>query len=350
MVLALHLIAVVACLALLARVALRTASAPRGWFLSFLAAVSWWAVCVTVAGVATSPSWYVRLSQLSFAGIVAVPVLWVAFVDAFVGTGGARRKRVLALAVVPALTLVLALADANGPVVAGVRTAAAAGPSGFELLRGPWYWFVHLPYSYALLLLGVARMLAFSHTSTRRVRQQVAVVVAAILLPLLANVGERLDLLPASRLEITVVAFTLAAALIAWALSARRFLELAPSAYLSALERAGCVLVVDARGYVVDANRAAARLFGLDRDDRRVSLGLVLPSLAAALRRAPEAEGEVEVFTPNLPSRLTRVHVQPVAAPSGTPAGHVLTIFVTSNDAPPAAEAHARPGTAGSTD
>lgn len=327
--LVLHLAALVSCVLLALHVARVRASPSRGWFLAFLLAVSWWAACASAARVAGTADGFLLPSRLAFVGIVAVPVLWDAFTRAFVHAGGGRRRRAVALAIVPAATLALLPFASPQLVIAGVREVGGS----FELVRGTWYWAVHLPYTYALLALGVVRLLRFSRRSTTAVRQQVAVVVGAILVPLGANVVERLGTVRPG-VDLTVVAFTVAALLIGWALLARRFLELTPADYRDALDAEGCVLVVDGHGRVVDANPAAAELLRLERTATPIALGRVLPSVSAALRRAPDRAATVLVVTPNLPSRTTRVHILPLpSVGGGGPGGHVLTLYAADDDA-----------------
>jgi PAS domain-containing protein len=324
---ALHATALLTSCFLAWRVSRLPASAARAWFLAFVLSVTWWAACATLAALVESAAWFGSWSRLAYVGTAAVPFAWLGFVDAFTR---ARRPRLrLAMwAVVPALTVIVAFVDGRlGWLVADVETWARGAGSAFESVRGPWYWYVHLPYSYALIALGVVRAYAFARTASTVVRRRVGLLLIAISIPIAANVLDRTGAVTTRTLDLTVVGFTVAALLIAGALAAGRFLEVPPGAYRTAFEHVDTsVLVVDTRLRVIDANRAAMARFGLRADAGPVPLGRILPSVAAAMRRLPPEGGDIDVRAPTLPGRHAGVEVRAVPGERGEPLGHVLVI------------------------
>jgi PAS domain-containing protein len=320
----LHGLALAASLLLAWRVSRARASAARGWFLVFVASVAWWALCATLAVVGGDAGWYLGWWRLAFVGTAAAPVAWYAFVDAATRPRAPRRRLVLALSVVPACTVLLALLEGRpGALIVG---AAEVGDA-FGLLRGPWYWFVHLPYTYGLLAAGGLRAYRFARGASPAVRRQMGLLLLALALPVLGNLLDRSGLLPAAGLDLTVVAFTGAALVAARSGALGRLLEVPPGAYRAALEEVDrAVLIIDAEHVVMDANRAATERFDLELEREPVRLGRILPSVASALRRLPPDGGEIEVMVPRLPSRHAVVQVRPLRHGAGEPYGYVIVL------------------------
>jgi PAS domain-containing protein len=324
----LHAVAFLASASVLWRVRRVGASSAHGWFFVFVAAVAWWALFATLASAAPSAQWHLIWVRLAYLGIAAVPVGWFAFVDAFTFTGGPRRLRVALLGVVPIVTAVLAAAapDVDWMLAGATRVTTTTG-TAFVLDRGPWYWYVHLPYTYGLLLAGALRLVAFGRGATTIVRRQVSPLLVAIAVPVVGHLVTLTGAVPSGRVDLTVVGFAVAAMVIMWALATRRFLAVPPGAYRTAFAHVDqAVLIVDARERVIDANPAAVALFGLGTGPAPPRLGRLLPTVAAALRQLPPTGGEVEVRTPSLPTGRATVAVTPLSGEADGARGFVLVI------------------------
>jgi PAS domain-containing protein len=324
----LHGLALAASLLLAWRVARVRPSSARGWFLVFVLTIAWWALCATAAVLVRDEGWYLTWWRLAFLGTAAAPVAWLAFVDATTRPTAPRRRLVVVWSIVPAVTAGIALLEPRlGWLVLGTAEVGAGLGEGFELAHGPWYWFVHLPYTYALLAAGGLRAFLFARRASPAVQRQMGLLLLALAVPIVGNLLDRSGLVPTPGLDLTVVAFSLAALVAARSGAVGRLLEVPPGVYRAAFEQVDrSVLIVDAEGLVVDANPAAAELFGLDLERERVRLGRILPSVASALRRLPPDGGDVTVRVPNLPSRQAEVQVRALRDGVATPYAFVLVL------------------------
>lgn len=325
-----HLLAVIATLALAWRVLRAGPSPARSWFLPFVALVGWWAVTATGAAWSVRAPWPLLWERLGFVAAALTPVAWFVFVDAFVGRGAPLRPRAALLAAVPLITIVLALLEhSHGWLL-------AVAPDG-SWSRGPWFWAVHVPYGYALMLLGGVTVWRGMRSRSATVRRQLRLLLTALAIPLFGNLLDLAGVRPVERLEWTVVGFTLGAAVLAFAITARRFLRLPPTSYRDRYaDAAAPVLFLDADWRVLDRNAAAAALLPT-LDDGAPPLGRSLPSVAAALHGGELRDGSGrEVRVPTLVGRRAWVTCHALREGDRPPYGYVLRIepLTTRVDAP----------------
>ncbi len=324
MAVAAHALALLLCLTLWWYV-WRTGPTPaRNWFLPFVALVAWWSLCATLAAAALdwgdpASAWPLRWERLGFVSAALVPLAWFTFIDAFVGRGGPHRLRSALLALVPLLTITLALVE---PRLGWLLVDQGEG--GWS--RGPWFWLVHVPYGYALLLLGGVIAWRGRSGSSATVRRQLRFLLLAAAVPLAGNLLDLGGWRPWPGFEFTVVGFAIGAVALTFAIAQQRFLRLPPSAQRAPY--AGLdepVLFLDAQRRVIDRNAAAARLLP-SSDDGAPPLGRLLPSVAAALRVLGDAGGTLEVHVPTLPGKRAEVVLTPLRDGARPPYGFVLTI------------------------
>ncbi len=228
------------------------------------------------------------VERFEYVGIVANPVAAVAFALQYTGRGQwLSPTRLAALAAMPVATLVFVWSDpTHGLVQAAV---ALEYDHGFPVLvtrHGPWFW-IHVAYSYALLALASVIVFESLLRSPRAYRGQIAAMLVGILCPLASNVVYLADLAPDPYLDLTPFAFTVTGLAMFVAFFRlgflRRFLGLplvARSILITRLPDA--VILVDARGTVVEANGVALEVLGRT-EDRLVgqSVAAVFPEWAS---------------------------------------------------------------------
>lgn len=98
--------------------------------------------------------------KLEYPGIVTAPVAWMSFALGYTGHKKWLTRRNLALlAIIPAITLGLVWTNEWHHLYYADVSLSRSGP--FEVLAltfGPWYW-VHVAYSYLLILVGTGLLL-----------------------------------------------------------------------------------------------------------------------------------------------------------------------------------------------
>lgn len=243
-------------------------TSPGAWplLVLMLAAAEWsvgYALELASAAAADKLFW----AKVEYLGIVTVAPAWFVFALHYTTRKNwfARRSRRLALlAIVPVLTLLLAWTnETHGLIWSQVRFDASGPVLRLELAYGPGFW-LHLFYSYTLLLLGSVWLAATLLRASHLYRWQVGIALLGTLAPWLGNALYVSGLSPWPDLDLTPFAFTIAGVAYAWSLFRLRFLEIVPVARQAVLDSlADSVVVLDLDGRIVDLNPAAQQFIGL---------------------------------------------------------------------------------------
>lgn len=192
---------------------------------------------------------------MQYVGIVVIPVGWFIFARAYIGRplGGLVSLLLWAL---PLATSALLWTD-SGLVWAAFEVRGE--PTRLEASYGPWFW-VHMVYSYALLLGGLLVLVRGLLYRPRRYLAQGVSLALVALAPALANVLHLLDL---TTIDLSPFGFLFSAAVLALGMVQFGVLELVPIARNRVVDtiREG-VMVVDAKGRILDANPALLRFIG----------------------------------------------------------------------------------------
>ena len=137
---------------------------------------------------------------------------------------------------------------------------------------GPLFW-VHLAYLDVLMLGATAAFIVSLLRRSRAYGVQAAVLTGAALLPWVANLGYNLAIPPLDTVDLTPVAFTVAAAVLAWGMFRQHLLRLAPVAYRQIVAgMSDAVLLLDMYGHLVETNPAGERVLGAGSAGRRAML------------------------------------------------------------------------------
>jgi PAS domain S-box-containing protein len=253
-----------ACLAAYAFYVWRHRRASAGTTLTVvLAAAGWWGLAYALELAATSLPTKLLWGDAKWLGICLLPPAWFAFVMQYTGRERwLNRWTIAALAVPPAVTVVLLANPATHDLVRYYPPSAAADPADAIAQVGPLFW----PFlAYAdLVIWGCTALLVWTLLRLSRLYWRQSLLLAVtVLLPILANVLHNLNVGPFGRVELTPFLFVLTGAVLVWGIFRFRLLDLAPIARsrIFQLIQDG-VLVLDPYGRVVDANLAAERLLG----------------------------------------------------------------------------------------
>ena len=153
---------------------------------------------------------------------------------------------------------------------------------------GPAFW-VHLVYANVILLGATGLFVASMVRLSRTYWQMALALVAASLLPWVANLLHNFEVGWFARMDLTPFAFIVTGGVLVWGLYRERLVNLTPLARSIIVDNmADAVFVLDAFGRVVDVNPAAALVLGTTRP------GLVGLPLEELLPRpaTPVAHGE----------------------------------------------------------
>jgi PAS domain S-box-containing protein len=245
----------------------RHRAARNALLLSFLSlALTQWLVFYTLQLAGANLQTKVLFGEIKYIGIATTPLLWLFFAIRFSnwGSQALTRRWMAALAIVPALTSLIAVTTRwHGLFWVNPEWLQAGAFSDFNVEFGPWYW-VHVGYSYLLILAGT--MLVFGTLRRRQGlhRRQAVALIISVLAPWLGNILYFSGFNPIPYLDLTPFAFTVTVLFLTWAILGFRLVELAPIARdLIVDEMKDGMVVIDAQGLVVDVNPAAAQMVGI---------------------------------------------------------------------------------------
>ncbi len=226
-------------------------------------------VCIWAAGYAfelsgAELSTKIYWAKVEYIGIASVPVAWLAFALQYTGREGRLTVRNLALlSALPLVTLLLAWTNEAHELVWSSTRLGQEGPfPALEVDHGAWFW-VHLSYSYLLLLMGTILLIAMLTRSPNLYRKQNLALLVAVSVPWVGNGVYVLGLSPVPNLDLTPFAFLLSGMAIALSLFGFRLLDIVPVARENVIEdMTDGVVVLDLQDRMVDINPAAERFLG----------------------------------------------------------------------------------------
>jgi PAS domain-containing protein len=243
-------------------------------FALMMGAATVWSACYAVALTRTGGA---RLfwEQAQWIGIALVPVFFFLFAMEYTGRDEfATRRARLALAVVPAVTVLLVWTyPAHDLVWEYQEFERVGGITLAEQWFGTWYW-VNLAFAYALVAAGSAALLRLVVASEYLYTDQAVLLAVGVVAPLVANGLSVVGLVPGGLvgIDLTPYAFTVTGVAFGNALFRYRLFELLPAtrtlgrrAALAQLDDG--LLVVDTDRQVIYMNPAAGGVLDCDPGD-----------------------------------------------------------------------------------
>src|SRR5919112_1918029 len=239
-----------------------------------MAAGAVWAVAYALSMGTAEPSMRIFWGEIKYLGILVVPLAWLIFALQYTGREGWVRRRALALLAV-------------------------------EPVYGPWFW-VHLSYSYLLLLVGTVFLAQALISSAHLYRGQRIAVVVGTSMPWVINAVNVSGLLSVGSPNPVPLAFAVAGVVFAWPLFRYGPLDLVSVARDVVVEGMGDgVIVLDAQDRVVDLNPAAEHILGCPFSEAvGHPVARIMPGQVALLKRhqgSEEAHGEAALGSDSAP-------------------------------------------------
>ncbi len=202
-----------------------------------------------------------------FVGTALVPIVAYACFREYTGAETPIRSIVMLL-IIPVVSITLA---ATNHYHEFMWYLPATNELGQFLTRpgewGPWFLFVHAPYSYAMISFALLTLMVHSSAVAPAHRNGLFLLIAGCMVPLMASLAYDFGLGPDT---ISFVPFAFAAMLpiYAWLIMTGKIIEFAPLAYETVFQNMqDPVVVVDDQLRIIGLNRGAERLLDMKEDE-----------------------------------------------------------------------------------
>ena len=257
-----------------------------------LAAAALWAAMEAVENAAPTLEAKIWASKVSHIGIQALPVFFLIFTLRYTAnTTDALQRQYYWLWVAPMLA-VLAVFTNERHLLFWRRVELAASPFGVESVysHGPLFWGA-TTYLYVLIVIATALLMNALLTHRDVFKRQALVLVAATVVPWLANALYLSGANPIPGFDWTPLAFAITGLLLAWAIFRAGLFEIRPVACKVLFEQMGDPLfVIDPQQRIVDINPAARAFFAVDGAVAGRPAAALLPTELIRALAASEAE------------------------------------------------------------
>ena len=232
------------------------------WFAATLVAFLVWTVGYIFEIVSPSLTAKIWWADFEFVGITVLPVVWFEVVRRYSGRSPLPRVVNWLLGVYIVVTVAMIYVNPGGAFRGTPSLDASHTPSVLVPDYG-WYWVFSLAVLYLLLLASIV-LLVQSMWSDRQslYLRQYALLIVAVVLPILAGTLYVLGVRPAPGLNPTTAVVSVSGAIMAYALFRYRLFDIAPLARGIVVDGlSDGVIVLDTYDRIVDFNPAASHLF-----------------------------------------------------------------------------------------
>lgn len=220
-----------------------------------------WTLGYLLDWVASTPRLLWLSQQIAYVGVTTIPVITFIFTRQYLGQRIPQRWLWL-LFMLPTLSFLMLLTNSQHGLFFRFFELSP-GPS--KVVFGPYFWAVHIPYSYGLMLVSIVLVLRELGRASGYHRRQLLTLLVAYSLPFATNVLYTSGL--TGNISYTPLSFAVVALLLAWSLFRQGLISSKPIAYETVFQTIlDAVIVLDRRDIVSDVNPAAAHELGHSRE------------------------------------------------------------------------------------
>jgi len=295
-----------------------------------MAAATLWTAGYAVQLCSADLSISLFLNTIEYLGIVTIPLAWLLLVLRYTGRGQyITLRNITLLSIVPALVILFVATNQFHHLFYSAEfPEQISGSVVWIFVRGPLFW-LHVAYSYLLLLVALVLLASRYSGSPSVYRRQIALLVVASSLPVIVNIFYIASIDPVPGLDLTPVTFTVVGILIAMGLFRYQLFLTLPVAYpqvFSAISDG--IIVADTSNRILDLNPAARQL----SHEPGELIGRSLPACFPQLSRfvagggcVTENHQEVTIHGNGAPRYYDAVCRQ-LGVPGQLPTGHIFIL------------------------
>ena len=192
-----------------------------------------------------------------FVGTALVPIVAYAFFREYTGAETPIRTLALLL-IIPLISIILAATNVNHEAMWFLPIANEAGEFLTRPDRwGPWFLYVHLPYSYAVIGAAILTLIVHSSAVAPAQRRGLFLLIAACIGPLTTTAAYDLGYGP-NTISYVPIAFAALLPVYAWLVLGEQIIEFTPLAYETVFQNMqDPVVVIDEQCRVIGLNHTA---------------------------------------------------------------------------------------------
>ena len=267
-------------------------SAAFSWLMM---AVALWSLASAMHAVVDERDARIVIAKFQYLGVAPIGVLWLLFAGNYSRMSwplSSDRLLRVAVWIVPAITFLLVVTNEQHQLHwAQIETVTTTAGARLVYRAGPWYW-VHVTYSYLLILIGTLMLVRGLRRFPPPYRRQTAMIIAGAVVPLIGN----LLYLTSGGVDLTPIAFTVSGACFTFGIYRYKLFGLVPIARDMVIDSMDDgVFVLDAQRRIVDLNAAAERYTGVSM----LAVGLPIEDVVSWWN---EAVAETRPITEGQPS------------------------------------------------
>lgn len=302
------------------------------WVTWLMAAIGLWSLGYAAEIIFGDLPLQILMAKIEYFGIASIPLFWFFFAMEHTGRGiRIREKKLGWLAVFPLLTLSLVWTNELHLLIwTYTGQIEYAGIRFFAVEHGAFYW-IHVAYSYSLILTG-SLLLLFQAIKTRTTnRTQAAAILVAVSITWAGNILYHTPLNPFPYLDLTSFAMAATSLVLIFSLLRVGPLDLFPVVGETILERMNDgVLVLDDQDRILYANyifRRYANLWPETPVGRQVDDALEnWPNFADTFRGVDSARTEIKISPDPLTTLYFDLRISPILNRNNRLAGRVFVL------------------------
>lgn len=270
-----------------------------------------------------SGQWFGEIVR--YLGITTMPVVMLIFIFQYCGKK-INPKIIKFLFIIPAISWIVMITNHLHFLFFSSLTQGTNSAMRGEY--GTYFWFVHLPYSYGIIVFGFINVLIELSRASRHYRKQIWLLLVSLLIPFAFNAVGVFKIIP--NFNYTPLSIPIFFSIMAYAIYRHQFLGSNPIGYEAVFKTIkDGVLILDRFDVIRDINPAAAK--GLEKEPAEI-IGTFVRDAFNAWETAvklydqkPIELGEIEVKLFGS-TRYLSIESTPIATSSGGYEGRIITI------------------------
>lgn len=219
-----------------------------------------WSFASIFESGAVTPEGKLFWSKWQYFGIASLPPLWLYFAAEFTNHKSLSKKARWFILIIPTITLLMAFTNDYHHLLWS-DIILQPGPLNIAIyVHGPWF-YIHIIYSYLLLLLGTYWLIKALLVFARQKRKQVIIIISGVIIGWTLNILYVFGISPIAGLDLTPLSFTFIALVLSWNIFQFHLFDIVPIARELLLDNmVDGVLVLDPEDIIIDINPAALRI------------------------------------------------------------------------------------------